>query len=171
MDLNSRQTRRLFLAGTVSLPMPFPATGVISIEDGTLHCSSGGQATPTTFVIVQDRPGLEHATLRVVLAEYVAAIFFPGEWEIQPDQTRIFRFERGGRVEDFEQGEGFLNPEIDAKKISARLKIDVTNRDSDARGVAFVPEHRPVLSISEATKTAGATGELPAASDCDCECQ
>src|SRR6476646_7953542 len=105
MDLNSRQTRRLFLAGTVALPMPFPATGVISIEDGTLLFSAGGQTKPTTFVVVQENSGREPATLRVVLAQDVAAIFFPGAWGIASDQSRVFRFEGGGRVEDFEQGE------------------------------------------------------------------
>jgi hypothetical protein len=169
-DLDSRQTRRLFLAGTVAFPMPFPSIGTISIEDGDLLYSPGGQSQPTTFVVVREIPGSERATLRVMQAEDVAAIFFAGGWETSPDGSRVFRFERGGRVEDFEQGEWFLNPEIDAKTIFDRLKIDVKQSDSDARGVVFVPEQRPVLTISEVTQTAGSTGELPYYRDCECEC-
>ena len=172
MDLDIRQTRRLYLAGTVPFPMPFPSTGTISIEDGSLLIRSPvTQSARTTFVVVQDRPGGEHSTLRVIRAEDVAAIFFPGAWDNGSDQSRAFRFERGGRVEDLEQGEWFLNPEIDAKTISARLNTDIARRDSDARGVVFVPENRPVLSISEVTQTAGSTCDMPAAySDCEGEC-
>jgi hypothetical protein len=109
--------------------------------------------------------------LRIILAKDVAAIFFPGAWETDSDQSRVFRFKRNGRVEDFERGEWFLNPEIDAKKILDKLNSDVTRRDSDARGVVFVPENRPVLSISEVTQTAGSICDVPVSFGCECECQ
>jgi hypothetical protein len=171
MDLDIRQTRRLYLAGTVAFPMPFPATGVISIEHGSLPLSPDCQSQHTTFVVVQDSPGHERSTLRIILAKDVAAIFFPGAWETDSDQSRVFRFKRNGRVEDFERGEWFLNPEIDAKKILDKLNSDVTRRDSDARGVVFVPENRPVLSISEVTQTAGSICDVPVSFGCECECQ
>jgi hypothetical protein len=36
MDLDLRQTRRLYLAGTVAFPTPFPSSGIISFEAGHL---------------------------------------------------------------------------------------------------------------------------------------
>jgi hypothetical protein len=173
MDLDSRQSRRLFLAGTVAFPMPFPATGVISIQKGNLHFSHGGEPQHATFVVVQEKPGSQRTTLRVIRIEDVAAIFFPGTWQNESASKRVFHFARGDRVEDLEQGEWFLNPEIDAAKIHTRLKIHVTNQDSDARGVVFVPEHRPVLSITEVTQTAGSTGNDMHVTDlprCECPC-
>jgi hypothetical protein len=173
MDLDSRQTRRLFLAGTVAFPMPFPATGVISIEEGNLHYSHSGHSHPTTFVVVQERPGSEGAMLRVIRAEDVAAIFFPGTWEHESATKRVFHFDPSGRVKDFEVGEWFLKPEIAAKNIKDRFQSDVPKRNSNVRGVVFVPENRPVLSISEVTQTAGSTGSglIPTQCECECECE
>jgi hypothetical protein len=142
MDLDYRQTRRLYLAGTVPFPMLFPTVGTITIEDGNLSYSNNGQIITKLLVIVREKPGPEHATTRVILAKHVAAIFFPaGE---------------GNRVDDFEDGEWVLGPNIRA--------------DADRRGIVFVPEYRPVLTNNEITQTAGSVGAPQVGYSYGCDC-
>ena len=176
LDLDSKQTRRFYLAGTAAFPTPFPSAGGISIEEGSLLLSddtdkvnsgekkdkenNGDKRERATFVVVQEKTGLEEATIRVVRKSDVAAIFFPGVW-VDTDHGPVFRFTERERVHDLEEGEWFLGPQIKAAKITTRLKldrsnVDITRRDSGVRGIVFVPEHRPVLTVSECAQAAGA---------------
>lgn len=156
MELSSTLTRRTYLAGAVAFPTPFPSAAGISIEDGERFRSARGADQNATFVIVQERSGPERATIRAVSKHDVAAIFFPGVWEDGREQGRTFRFTDQHGVHDLDAGEWFLNPDIDADAISRRLNINITRRDSGAKGIVFVPQHRPVLTITECTQTAGA---------------
>ena len=159
MDLNILQTRGLYLAGAVAFPKPFPCAGAISIQDGHLSYPTGTRGA--TFVVVQEKGSLlEPATTRVVLKVDVAAIFFPGDW-----QGEVFQFAEPDGVHDFEKGEWFLHPDIDADKISEKLKIDIRRPDSGARAIVFVPESKPVLSTHEPVQTAGSI-EYPKVSPC-----
>ena len=170
MDLDSRQTRRLYLAGTVAFPTPFPTAGSISIEDGSLFYSGVPQGT--AFVVVQEESGRTRAAIRLVREDDVAAIFFPGVW-VETEGKSVFRFAK--QADDLEQGEWFLNPEINADQISERFSINVRSRDSGARGIAFVPEHLPLMTINERAETAGSAGELSTRwidkMGCDCPCR
>ena len=177
MDLDVNQTRRFFLAGTVAFPTPFPTAGGISIEDGNFQLpdnankakngekkgkqNNGEQMETVPFVVVQENTGLKQATIRVVRESDVRAIFFPGVW-VETDKGRMFRFAKREYVDDLEEGEWFLGPQINADEITRRLKlhergIDITCRDSGVRGIVFVPEHRRVVTIHECAQTAGDT--------------
>jgi len=175
MDLDIQQTRRFYLAGTVAFPTPFPSAGGISIEDGSFKLSDNGdkgncgdmkdkeqngeKKERVTFVVVQEKTGVDEATIRVVRKSDVAAIFFPGVW-VDTDNDPVFQFTERERVHDLDEGEWFLGPQIKATKITTRLKldqrhVDITRRDSGVRGIVFVPEHRPVLTIYECAQAAG----------------
>jgi hypothetical protein len=175
MDLDFKQSRRFYLAGTVAFPTPFPSAGGISIEDGSLLLSvdrdevnhgekkdkenNEEKRERVVFVVVQETTGVEKATTRVVRKSDVAAIFFPGEW-IDTDNGPVFRFAEPECVHDLEHGEWFLGPQIKVSKITTRLKldqikVDITRRDSGVRGIVFVPEDRSVLTIHECAQSAG----------------
>jgi hypothetical protein len=153
MDLDFSQTRRLYLAGTVAFPMPFPTVGKISIQPGNVTRSLRGAGEGSLLVVIEEQGGFERSTIRVMMAEDVAAIFFyKGE---------------GNKVEDFENGEWMLGPAIKAEKKAERQRA--TARQDLKRGIVFIPEHRPVLTISETTQTAGAVGTPPMYPYCECE--
>jgi hypothetical protein len=175
LDLDVNQTRRFYLSGTVAFPTPFPTADGISIEDGSFQLpddankwrngekkdkqNNGEQMETVPFVVVQENTGLQQATIRVVRESDVRAIFFPGVW-VDTDKGRKFIFAEREYVHDLEQGEWFLGPQITAKEITGRLKLDergtdIACRDSGVRGIVFVPEHRRVVTIHEFAQTAG----------------
>lgn len=162
MELDFRQTRSLHLAGTVAFPTPFPTAGQLWFEDGKLTYPTATR--PTTFVIVHESSSLEYTTTRAALKTDVAAIFFPGYWE-DTDKGRVFHFSESNCVHDLEKGEWFLDPDVEVETISRKLQIDVTSRDSGARGIMFVPEMKPVYSRDESVLTAG--GAQMTRSGCD----
>ena len=138
MNLDFRQTRSLCLAGTAAFPKPFPSARGISIEDGHLSYATG--AREAIFVVVQEEFALEHATTRVVIKENVTAIFFPGVWEDDPDRGRVFRFAEPDGVHDFDKGEWFLDTEIEAEKISEKMKVNIKRRDSGPEASSSFPK-------------------------------
>jgi hypothetical protein len=157
MDFDRKQTRRFHLAGTVSFPTPYPTAGGISIEVGSFKFP--GEKKEATFVVIQESTAVEESTIRVVQTSNVAAIFCPGVWE-DTKEGRIFRFAKREEVRDLDEGEWFLGSNIDADKVSKRLnlaesKIDITRRDSGVRGLVFVQENLPVLTIIEYAESAG----------------
>ena len=157
MKLDFRQTRRLYLAGTVAFPMPFPSVGEIWIDDGTV--SHGSSTHEETFVNLHEKPRLESDTVRVVLKQHVAAIFFPGLWEGEPNRKKkVFHFAEC--VHDLEQGEWFLTSDIGIDTISEKLGIDIRKRESAHRGIIFVPANRPVLTNQEYGETAGTIASM-----------
>ena len=144
MDLDFRQMRRLSLAGTVAFPMPFPTIGTISIEEGKLANSPHGKVETKLLVLVREELAPERARTHIILAEWVAAIFyFTGN---------------GNQVDDFENGEWVLGCPVDADKKSDKAKTGVTHRDTGRRGIAFVQEHRPVLTMDEVAQKACSVG-------------
>jgi hypothetical protein len=154
MDLDARQTRRLFLAGTVAFPTPFPSTGTISFEMGSLKYSRGAEPVATAFVIVQELSRGQRFMSRAIQLEDVSAIFIPGA----KDLAGKFQISSEKCVEDFERGEWLLKPDFKEEVIRRRLDLakgdDITTRDSVLRGVVFVAEAEPVLSVAEVTTTA-----------------
>jgi len=171
MRFTRSQTRRLFLAGTVAFPMPFPGIGTVSIEKALLRLSSRRKRRGRSFVVVQEKQRRDQSVIRIIRMRDVSAIFFPGEYSRKGDPTSKFSFSDCDRVDDFDQGQWFLNGHINVETIRAGLNITVeefTRRNSKARGVVFVPENRPVLSITEVTQTAGATSYEPLGWGCDC---
>jgi len=175
LDLDIKQTRRFYLAGTVAFPTPFPTAGGISIEQGRFHLpddgnkgrngdkknkQDNGEGIETVpFVVVEENTGLMQSTIRVVRESDVRAIFFPGVW-VDTDKGRVFKFAEEEYVHDLEQGQWFLGPQITVDNIIKRLKLDdrgtdIGCRDSGVRGIVFVPEHRRVVTIHERAQTAG----------------
>src|SRR5262245_9836664 len=77
MDLDNRQTRLLFLAGTVSLPTPFPSVGTISFGLGSLTNSPGRKTDSKPVVVVQDRSDRAWTRTHSMLLEHVATVFIP----------------------------------------------------------------------------------------------
>ena len=53
MKLDYRQTRRLYLAGTVAFPSPYPSCGIISFESGNSQYAAIEPAKGKVWVIVQ----------------------------------------------------------------------------------------------------------------------
>jgi hypothetical protein len=175
MDLGVKQSRRFYLAGAVAFPTPFPSAGAISIEEGSLLLSgetdrpnggekkekeaNGEKRERMTFVVVQEMSRIGEATIRIFRKSDVAAIFFPGFW-VDTDKGKVFKFSRRNHVHDLEKGEWFLGPHVKASKITSRLKldqsnIDIADRDSPVRGMVFVPEHLPVLTVYECAQASG----------------
>ena len=79
MDLDCRQTRRLYLAGTVAFPTPYPSSGIISLEAGNLKYAAGEPAKATAGVVVQEYSHRDRTIIRAILQDDVAAIFIPGK--------------------------------------------------------------------------------------------
>jgi hypothetical protein len=172
MDLDARQTRRLFLAGTVAFPTPFPSTGVIAFVSGQLRYDEAQPRKPTPMVVIHERAQRHRSLRRMVLQKYVAALFIPGSR--RSDGT--FCISRKKWVNNFERGEWFLHTDVNPEEVRRRLAPDKEKPKDDKdqkenvtlRGIVFVAEHRPVMSMTEETTTAGETAEC-AEYGCTCE--
>jgi hypothetical protein len=144
MDLGISQTRRLYLAGAVAFPTPFPSVGTITVKPGEVSFAPQVKGPNTLLVTVESEPGFGDATTHVMLAAHVTAIF-------------VYKG-KGNKVEDFEDGEWIVGDAIKADKPErARAETPRPSR----RGIVFIPEHRPVLTISECAQAAGASGSFP----------
>ena len=156
MDLDYRQTRRLYLAGTVAFPIPYPSSGIISFESGNLKYAANEPAKVKVWVVVQEYSHRDRTIIRAILQEDVAAIFIPGTWKSKGE----FRISRKTVVDDLEAGEWFVDSDVNSAAISARLELskgnEITSRDSKLRGIVFVAKDARVLSIAEMTETAAA---------------
>lgn len=159
MDLDARQTRRLFLAGTVAFPQPFPSTGEITFEGGNLKFAGDQAQKPEPMVAVQEHARRNRSSRRVVLQDHVTALFIPGTRS--PDGT--FCISRKKWVNNFERGEWFLHSDVNPDAVRDRLAPEDKkakgkngkNGDTTLRGIIFLPEHLPVVSMTEETTTAG----------------
>lgn len=177
--LDSRQTRRFYLAGTTPFPTAFPSVGVISIELGSLFYSARDASKSkedALFVVVKEPSYGDEAVSRVVLQKDVGAIFFHGSMEGK-NGKKVFRFSDADRVEDFEKGEWFFTPDINIQVVKDKLNVkeaEISGQKSIARGIIFVPKDRPVLTvtISEVIEPAGCTYATPPGCECKafCEC-
>jgi hypothetical protein len=178
-ELDSKQTRRLFLAGTVAFPTPFPSLGTISVEKGRLRRSDEDNNAPDElFVVVQEKAGIDRAKVRVVRQEDVAAIFIPEMSDYADDPLTKCCCDEEDLVRDLEQGIWILKPGRDVAELiqnavkgdsdsaekkagrntaekNKKRRIDVGRRDSGVKGIVFVPRHQPVLTIEECTHAAG----------------
>lgn len=157
MDLDNRQTRRLFLAGTVAFPTPFPSVGPISFQSGSLSNSPGVRSNSKGVIVVQDRSNRDWTRSHSILCEHVAAVFIPGT----RDQNGVFKISGEASADDDEKGEWFVDSDVSAEAIRYRLglsdDIDISTRDSVLRGIVFVNEYRPIISNAEMIATAAAT--------------
>ena len=176
MDLNHQQTRQIFLVGKVAFPTPFPSIGTLSFESGVLSYAKGEPRRPTKFVVVQQASCGDKTVLRAILQRRVAAIFIPGWWS-----RGKFRISRKKCVEDWENGEWFLDKDVSAQKVLRRLKlskdVDITSRVSILRGIVFVGENQPVVNITETITLARSTSASARSTKevdfptCTCECE
>src|SRR5262245_33342988 len=160
LDLAYRQTRRLYLAGTVAFPIPFPSSGIISFESGNLKYAAEEPAKAKVWVVVQEYFHRDRTIIRAILQEDVAAIFIPGTRK----SNGKFRISREAVVDDLERGEWFVDSEVNSAAITARLELpkghDINSRDSKLRGIVFVPEDAHVLNIGELNETASASCDI-----------
>ena len=171
MDLTHQQTRRLFLAGKVAFPTPFPATGTLSFELGMLSYAKGAPRRRTKFVTVQQPSRGDKSVLCTILQRRVAAVFIPGRWS-----GAKFRISRKKCVVDWENGEWFLGKDVSAQKVARRLRLskadDITSRDSMLRGIVFVGEDQSVVKITEViTKARHAVQARSPFCTCTGECE
>lgn len=148
-DLEAGKLRALHLAGTVAFPLCYSATGAIWFEKCTLPYRSKPQEVDLVYVF-EKGPHDQDAT-RFALNSHVEAIFFPGAKEGR-GRSAAFRFTEN--VYDLERGFWFLGPDVDGTIINAELGIDIYQRESDAKGIIFVPENRAVYSTDEFAETA-----------------
>jgi hypothetical protein len=165
MDLDARQARNFFLAGTVAFPTPFPSTGTISFPLGSVTYDTRGGEIEKRFVLIQEYRR-RRTIVRLMLQTDVSAIFVPGVW-----RGGRFRGSSKPRVDNFDRGEWFLDTDVEIDVIRKRLDLgdrDLETRNSNLRGIVFIPEDRRILRILEVAHTAGEDvdfGQIP----CTCE--
>jgi hypothetical protein len=156
MDLDIRQTRQLFLAGASAFPTPFPGAGTIWFERGTLTYAQGERPRQTDLILLEESSHQRRSRIRVMLQKDVSALFIPGKRRSPKDRLRI---SCNGQVHDLEEGEWFLDADVNAKTLRKRLRLpektDIKSRRSVLRGIVFVGNDRPVITISEQTVLAG----------------
>src|SRR5262249_54738234 len=122
MDLDARQTRSLLLAGTIPFPAPFPTSGAISLTIGGLKHARDASSKNTELVV--SGHGRDNTVERRLMRQIdVAGIFIPGVW----DERGVFHIANAPCVDNFDQGEWFLDADVNAQTIRQRLKL----RDDD----------------------------------------
>jgi hypothetical protein len=166
MDLDARQLRSFFTAGTVAFPRPYPTLGRISFQGGRLTLAPAGQPQNKDLVIVYEyQPN--GSIVRTILQEDVSAIFVPGE----RDAAGAFTRSEKPYAESLERGEWFIGDDVNAAAVRARLNLqapDVSGPNSVLRGIVYVPKDRPILKVTEVAQTAGAEAESPEEICCCC---
>jgi hypothetical protein len=165
MDLDARQTRSVFLAGTVTFPRPFPSTGTISLLKGNWTYADGEERVEKDLLIVQEFR-CHRTVVHVMLQTDVSALFIPGV-----TRGGRFRISKKRRVDNFERGEWFLDTDVRVNKICDRLNLrddDFANRNSVLRGIVFVRRGSRIFRVTEVSTIAGAY-DKPAKYDCTCE--
>src|SRR5262245_61759767 len=149
MQLDTRQTRRIFLTGTVSFPVPFPSAGAISFEACNMCYSAGENTKAKDLVVVQESSHNSRTIARAILQNHIAAIFVPG---IRGPNNR-FQISQQAKLEDLEKGEWFVDSDVNTDTIRSRLnwssEDDITTRGSVLRGIVFTRKDAPVLSVAE----------------------
>jgi hypothetical protein len=116
--------------GKVAFPTPFPSTGTLSFESGVLSYAKGEPRHPTKFVVVQQASCGNKTVLRAILQRRVAAVFIPGRWS-----GGKFRISRKKCVEDWENGEWFLDKDVSAQKVLRRLKLSTMTSRPEIRSL------------------------------------
>ncbi len=154
MDLDLTQARNLLLAGTVPFPSLFPAIGVVQITEGDLIVSRDGKIKTTRLVISRhDQDG--QVGSRLMQQSDVAGIFVPGA----KDEHGVFQMSQAQCVDDFDEGEWFLDEDVNSTEIRSRLNltddIDISTARSVLRGIVFVPEDRGTVYTVEVSLRAG----------------
>lgn len=154
MDLDLTQARNLLLAGTVPFPSSFPAIGVVQITEGDLIVSRDGKIKTTRLVISRhDHDGQVES--RLMQQSDVAGIFVPGA----KDDHGVFQMSQAHGVDDFDEGEWFLDEDVNANEIRLRLnlndEVDISTARSGLRGIVFVPEDRGTVYTVEVSLRAG----------------
>jgi hypothetical protein len=154
MDLGARQSRGLYLPGTVPFPTPYPSTGPISFEVGHLSYSAVEPPRDKELVVSQEHRG-NQTIVRVMLQEQVSAVFMPGVRNVDG----VFQPSGNAQVDNFDEGEWFLGSDVNAEVVRKRLKFgahdDISSRGSKLRGIVFIATERPILRITETSQTAG----------------
>jgi hypothetical protein len=167
MDLDPRQTRSLFLAGTVALPRPFPSLGTISFDDGQLTYAVGENPQNKELLILQERHH-NRTVVRLMMLEDVSAVFIAGEW----DTRGAFQISDKPYAEDLEQGEWFVDTDVNIATVRNRLnlqqQVETASRNSILRGIVFIAKDRGTLRITEVSQTAGAEDEDEDGYPCCC---
>lgn len=159
MDFDARQTRRFVLAGTVAFPKPYPSIGTISFEKGRFKYSPDHDPKHEDLVVVQERSRGSRLLIRIFLRRHLATIFVPGE---KSGEDR-FRISCKKWVNDSRNGEWFLESDINPDEVRKRLDLgdaDITSRESVLRGIVYVAESRPVLTVLEEATLAFDSREL-----------
>lgn len=155
-DLDPLETRRMYLAGTVPFPTPFPTVGTVTIEDSKLSFQVLEEVkTPT--LIVEDPVRFDNKVVRTVFLKDAAAIFVPdaaddGEPSDPCSKTCV----------DFGKGKWFLGEEVDRAR----------NEGKPFPGIVFVAADASILSRIDVTLPAEETIliDLPSLVQVRCGC-
>jgi hypothetical protein len=153
MDLDSQQTRRFFLAGTVAFPTPSMTTGIISFHACNWTVAQGADKLSDDVVAVQEPHEGNLNCIRIMRRSDVAAIFIPGK----RNDGGAFRNAAEPYLKDMDEGEWFIASHADPSVITERLRLagdDISRRDSGLRGIVYLPATAPVLNIFEMAATA-----------------
>lgn len=142
------------LEGTVAFPMPFPSLARISFEIGENTDHTMPELAGKDVVVLQEVR--DKASVRQIMArDKVSAVFVPGA----RDEQETFHISAAPHATDLESGEWFFGPDINSETLRTRLNLretdDVSTRNSVLRGIVFLGESLPVLSVTEVGATAG----------------
>lgn len=158
LELDPLETRRMYLAGTVPFPTPFPTVGTVTINDSKLSFQVLGEVEVPTL-IVEDPVRFDNKVVRTVFLKDVAAIFRP---QLPEDQGCTDPC--GKKSVDFENGTWYLGKEVE----------EVGKECGAFPGIVFVAADASVLSRVDLTLTAAETCLLdlpsPAMLMCGCLC-
>jgi hypothetical protein len=157
-QLDSRQTRRLLLAGTVALPKPFPCTAVVRLEKGSLTLACGEEPVEEWFVVIREHGDLCRAVTRRVRTSDVVALYFPGGAVADGDNDSADQKPTDENcdcsVDDLDAGLWVLQAEVNRKGVKSRLGVDLSDPASCVQAIVFVRKHAPVYTVTELAQTA-----------------
>lgn len=159
-QFDSRQSRRLLLAGTVALPKPFPCTAIVRLEKGSLTLACGEDPVEEWFVVIREPGDLSSATTRRVRASDVVALYFPGGavggGDEKPAEATGTNENCGCSVDDLDGGLWVLQADVHRKGVKSRLGVDLSDPKCCVQAIVFVPKHAPVYTVTELAQTAAA---------------
>jgi hypothetical protein len=158
-DFDPLATRRMYLAGTVPFPAPFPTVGTVTNKNSKLVFPVLGEVAKPTL-IVEDPVRFDNKVVRTVFLKDVAALFVP-----EAAEDNCCTDPCGKASVNFEKGKWYLGEEV----------AGVGTDGKPFPGIVFVVADASVLSRIDLTLPAAETclidlSALPVLLRCGCLC-
>lgn len=154
MNSDLAQVRDSYLDGTVAFPLPFPSLGRISFDVGRAADHTLPELENKEVLILQEVRG-QTSIQQVTRQENVMAVFIAGT----RDGKHGFQISQAPHATDLDEGEWFFGADVNRQTMRARLNLrdgdDVSSGSSVLRGIIFVGENHPVLSVTAVGQPAG----------------